>query len=381
MADHGPKQVWLLASVVLIMMSIGLACQREAGSRPDETRMPGLQAIPTASPEVGAEVGFDRGVSYDAFYLPFDVSEEKIRGDLEFVREQGATSVYVTASEADLEDDTKISKALEIGHGLGLRVYLNPYIGGTFSGDEGGSAAGYLQNHPDAEQISRLGQTANRPSINNEQYRTYLKEMIAAFLRYDFDGILLDEPSFSQALPGDYFPYDLASREKFKAMFGHEMPEIENDEVVKFRQVTMADLLKSLFDFIKAARPDIITILVVLPDFGGQDFTGTGDWKSLSAIQSLDVFQIDPYWYPGESWDWFLANIDKLERETSGSKAIKGVWVKAFGMNGEYHLVSQTLQYLKDRRTPWLAVWVTEHLPNADMEATWREIAKVYQQR
>ncbi|NIM05460.1 MAG: hypothetical protein GTN65_07565, partial [Armatimonadetes bacterium] len=112
------------------------------------------------------------------------------------------------------------------------------------------------------------------PSIDSEQYRSYLKEVIAAFLRYDFDGILLDEPHFPHASPGDYFPYDLASREKFKAIFGHEMPETENDEVVKFRQVTMADFLKSLFDFIKGMRPDIITILVVLPDFGGQDQIG-----------------------------------------------------------------------------------------------------------
>ncbi|NIM05459.1 MAG: hypothetical protein GTN65_07560 [Armatimonadetes bacterium] len=50
-------------------------------------------------------------------------------------------------------------------------------------------------------------------------------------------------------------------------------------------------------------------------------------------------------------------------------------------MSGDYHLISQTLQYAKGQRIPWLAVWITEHLPNADMEATWHEIAKVYQQR
>lgn len=340
-----------------------------------DSRTPGS---PTAS-SASDPPGFDRGVSYDTFYFPFDVAQEKIENDLQFMKQQGVTSIYFTASEADLQDKRKTDLVLRAGNTLGLRVYLNPYIGGTFSGDEGGSAAQYLQQHPEDEMTSRLGGKSGLPSINSAQYRAFLKETLGAFLRHDFDGVLLDEPSFPEGSPEDYLPYDQASQEKFTQMFGHEMPDVEDQEVMIFRKAAMLEFLTDLLDFIKGTRPDATTILVVLPDFGGRDFIGTADWRSLSQIESLDVFQIDPYWF-GHGWEWFVANIDKLMRETSGSRALPGAWVQAFAMDSDYQFISQSLRYLTDQGLTWLAAWMTENAPNADMDRTWREIASVYQQ-
>lgn len=331
-------------------------------------------------PEPGA-VRCDRGVSYDAFYLPFDVAEERIRADLQQAHDAGATSVYVTASEADVKNDRKVSLIVAYGHELGLRVFLNPYVGGTFSFDEGGTAALYLERHPDEAHVSRSGASAAVPSIAFPQYRSYLKDTLTRLFEHDFDGLLLDEPTFptTTATTGDYFPYDVASQERFMVRYGRPMPDRQDENVARFREELMTEFLAELFDHVGSIRPEVLNILVVLPsEFDLRDARGSEDWHALSRIPTLDVFQIDPYWYPGQTWDWYAANLDRLAQETDGSGVLLGVWVRAYGLDGEYDRISRTLAYAKERGIPWLASWVTDAVPNKDPAAAWREIARVY---
>ena len=365
---------------MVVVVLLGAGCGED--SSPAARSPSPTQVLETPAPtptDTPAPLRLDLGVSYDAVYFPFDITREKIEGDLDSLKQNGVNSIYVTTSEEDAADPTKIDLILEAGHARGLRVYLNAYIGGTFSGDEGESADQYLLQHPEDEMTSRLGAKSGLPTLNSQVYRAYLKDLLKTFLNRNFDGVLLDEPFFPQGSAEDYYPFDEASQVKFNQMFGEAMPEVENDQVIRFRKIVMQEFLTELLDFIKGTRPEATTILVVLPDFGGRDFIGTDDWRSLSRIDSLDVFQIDPYWYERD-WEWFVANVDNLERETSGSKSLHGAWVQAYGMTGDYERISQSLQYLKDQGIPWLAAWVTDVRPNDDMEATWRAIAEVYLQ-
>jgi hypothetical protein len=327
----------------------------------------------------------DRGVSYDTLYMPPDVPSSKIDGGMQFIKAEGVSSVYVTANESDIQDGRKMTAALQAGHRLGLRVYLDAYIGGAFSGDEGRTAAQYLALHPESAEVSRLGVPANTPSVNDRNYRSYVERELTAFLTaYDFDGVLLDEPAVApiglegQLAVGDYFPYDASSRAAFRAAHGHDMPDKEDAEVVAFRQASMRSFLGEMLDAIKHTRANITTILVVLAhESSGQDFPGTADWNGLAAIRSLDVMQTDPYWYP-DRWDWLQSNVRSLLAATRAHHKRAGVWVQAFSTTGDYDLIWQSLAYLRVQ-VPWLAVWVSDHYPNADMTATWAAIARVYQ--
>lgn len=326
--------------------------------------------------------GLDRGVSYDALYLPPDYPGDAIRAELAGLRSHGVSSVYVTANEADLTDRRKLQAVLEHGHSLGLRVYLDPYVGGTFSGDEGDSAAGYLAAHPDDWNVSRFGERIEVPSLQSAAYRQTLKSYLTTFLEMPFDGLLLDEPTFpypEHLDDGDYVPYDAASQAAFEQRFGHPMPETETPEVETFRRETMRSFLAELLDHAKTERPRLVTILVVLPDrFEGPDRLGTGDWASLSSIDSLEVFQTDPYWFGDLGWDWFLANLDKLDREVTRRGLDRGIWTNAYNLDTEYAQVSRTMRTARDRRIGYLAIWITPVLPNADSNATWNEVEASY---
>jgi hypothetical protein len=326
--------------------------------------------------------GIDRGVSYDALYLPPHYPSDLIRGELETLRAHGVSSVYATASEADLADRRKLDAVLQHGHSLGLRVYLDPYIGGTFSGDEGDSALAYLAEHPEDATWSRFGERIDVPSIRSSAYRATLKRSLSALLEMPFDGVLLDEPTFpypQRLAEGDYVPYDRASQAAFERRFGHAMPATETPEVEVFRQAVMRSFLEDLLDHAKEVRPDLLTILVVLPDrFEGIDRLGTGDWASLSRIHSLDVFQTDPYWFGDLGWGWFLANLDKLDREVTRLGLERGIWTNAYNLTTEYSQISRTMTTARDRKIEYLAIWITPVLPNADSTATWKEIEASY---
>ena len=345
------KWPWLLAVVTL-------AC----GGEP---------AAPAPAPAT------DRGVPYDAVY--FDLTDERIAADLDFIAAQGVTSIYVSCNDRDLGDLDKLRRVVKAGHARGMRVFVDPYLGGVFSFNETDAGSRYNAAHPEQEVRSRTGAGGGVPSINNPAFRAYLEAALRVFFTLDFDGVLLDEPWYPVAEPPDYFPYDAASRALFQTWYGHDMPATADAEVEAFRQRSMVDFHRQLFDLVKSLRPSATTILVVQgASFTEPDVWGTRDWRALASIPSLDVFQIDPYWYPAYDWDWFVANIDRLLTETAGVDVLVGAWVAAYGLPDGYDRISRSLTYLRERRIPWLAAWITDAYPNADQPAAWAEIRAVF---
>jgi hypothetical protein len=331
-----------------------------------------------------ARPALDKGVAYDAFYLPFDVDPAKVRADLSYAKDRGATSIYLTVSERDLQDNRKITTALTSGHDLGLRVYANPYFGGAFSGDEGATASFYLGDHPGDEAVSRRGVVAGVPSINAPAFRAYLEARLDELLTYNFDGLELDEPSFPvSASSDDYFPYDTYSQSIFVQRFGHPMLDADTNEVVILRQESMHSFLQELLDHVRATHPSVTTILVVLPasepdNPGAVDQVGTLDWTALSSISSLDLFQIDPYWFCCHSWEWFTANVHRLMDVPARPGLGLGVWTDAYGLTGTYDQISRSLQYARDSGTSAINAWLSEHLPNQDPDRAWDEIEAAF---
>lgn len=322
----------------------------------------------------------DRGLSYDAFYLPFDVSQEQIRDELTGYQQLGATRIYFTCSEADLDRDHKVQAVLSAAHGLGLAVFANPYFAGVFSGDEGDTARLYLALHPGDREISRRGQQSSVPAYNSPMLRLYLKEQLRRLLGYDFDGLILDEPRFPEPdAPDDYFPYDDASRASFATQFGRPMPDAEEQSVESFRQSSMLAFLRELTDFAKSVRPNLHVALTVLPvaDPALPDRRGTGSWPALAAIPTLDSLQSDPYWPAwGLGFDFFEQNVDRLLTAVAGSAATAGIWVQAYSLPAaDSATISQGLRYARSRHIPSISAWLSPQFPNGDEESVRKQLA------
>lgn len=313
----------------------------------------------------------ERGLSYDAFYLPFDLSLNQVRDELSAYQRLGATRIYFTCTEADLERDHKIQVVLTAAHELGLEVFAGPYFAGVFSGDEGGTASLYLTLHPGDREVSRRGQKTETPAYNSPLLRGYLKEQLRRLLAYDFDGLLIDEPRFPEPTePGDYFPYDDISQTTFMSQFGHPMPDAEESTIEQFRQTSMLAFVRELTDYAKSLRPSLRLALAVLPvvDPSAPDRRGTGDWRALAEIATLDSLHTDPYWPSwGQGFQLFADNLERLQRAVVRPGTTAGIWVQAYSLSeADSATVSEGLLHARKQGVPSINAWLSEHFPNRD---------------
>jgi hypothetical protein len=373
----------VLGSIVVVAVAaaaLGWTLKPNPAADPRRSPTPAV----SASTPTNHAPATEHAVSYDAFYLPFNVTEAKIRSDLTYIKGQNVTAIYVSCNEADIANPAKLNKIVKVGRELGLRLYINPYIGGTFSADEGVSSKYYLDQHPQSDQISRRGlKTGRMPSVNDPAYRAYLRQQIAALAAFDFDGIQYDEPEagdraglLNSALAGvDYYPYDPFSQKLFKDQYGYDLPLFENQDTIAFRRASVLSFVKELIDYTRQIRPGWVIGLVLLPNFNDGDIAGTDNWKDYASLTNLDVFMIDPYWYPDvdRGWDWFQSNVGAFLTATHGSPVRTGIWVRAFGLTGDYSDITQSLQFAA-QHTGWQAVWVTDNWPSADPVAMWAAI-------
>jgi hypothetical protein len=352
------------------------------GTTPSSTTAPTAPArvLPSGRPGP-ARPAEERAITIDLFAAPADIDPVLVRDQLAYAASQGANTVYVSASEVDLANDAKLRATLDLAHDLGLVAVLDPFIGGTFRGDAGGSAATILAAHPEWQATSRQGVAAPVPAINSAAYRDSVLETLDRFLALDIDGIVLDQPSFPlQPLdaPGDYFPFDADAQLQFESRFGHPLPAAQTGEVVQFRHDSMKSFLEDLTIEVRHRRPDVSTRLLVPVDRRVVDTrAGTDDWKELASIQALDALQVE---VPGGADDAvfsaFVYNEGKLVDAIS-SQQVSGMWIAASSLgDGSYAFISTELADARKHGVTQLVVVVSDQHPNAQPEAAWAEIRK-----
>jgi hypothetical protein len=323
----------------------------------------------------------ERAVTIDLFAAPADIDPALVRDQLAYAASQGANTVYLSASEVDLANDAKLRAALDLAHDLGLVAVLDPYIGGTFRGDAGGSAGAVLAAHPEWQATSRQGVAAPVPAINSAAYRDSVLETLDRFLALDIDGVVFDQPSFPQLpleTPGDYFPYDADAQLQFESRFGHVLPARETAEVVQFRHDSMKSFLEDLTIEVRHQRPDVSTRLLVPADLRVVDTrAGTDDWKELASIQALDALHVAAPGGPDDAaFALFVHNQDRLI-EAVGSQQASGMWIAAEALgDGSYAFISAEIADARKHGVTQLVVARSDQHPNAQPEAAWAEIRK-----
>ena len=404
-----------LVPLLVVLLGVLGACSNDGVTGPDEAARPpaGTGSMPGSTAPGGSQAGSsvpgttartgpvstaparvlpsgrpgpafpteERAVTLDLFAAPADIDPAVVRDQLAYAASQGANTVYVSASEVDLGNDTKLRATLDLAHDLGLVAVLDPFIGGTFRGDAGGSALAVLAAHPEWQAVSRQGVAAPVPAINTAAYRDSVLDTLDRFLALDIDGVVFDQPSFPQQpldAPGDYFPFDADAQLQFESRFGHVLPARETAEVVQFRHDSMKSFLEDLTIEVRHQRPDVSTRLLVPPDLGVVDTrAGTDDWKELASIQALDALHVAA---PGggdeAAFAAFVRNQDRLI-DAVGTQQASGMWIAASGLGeGSYAFISTEIADARKHGVTHLVVVVSDQHPNAQPEAAWAEIRK-----
>lgn len=294
----------------------------------------------------------------DLFYLAPDVSAAFINELAQRAWIAGADSVYVTVSERDLVDDRKLRTAIDAIHARDMRVILDPYIGGTFSSDEGDSAAPYLAAHPGDRSIAADGTPGNVPTVASPGYRARMADTLQALLAYDVDALLLDEPQLPQTATS-FFPADQWATAEFQQRFGYPMSTTWTADVTSFRQAILADFIVTMLAAAESVRPDIPKILVAIDDrFNGADGYGTNDWHLLSNLPYLDEFATDPYVANAN----FLPNMAKL-RSVDRPGLRLGMWSSAFNLGtnlADYDRIRDAINAEWIGGIEHISVWISE---------------------
>ncbi|MCX5715959.1 MAG: hypothetical protein NTV07_03690 [Candidatus Omnitrophica bacterium] len=245
------------------------------------------------------------GISYFGSRIQRHVKE-----DMADVVRHNCNFVVHTFSETDLEFYKGTMKEIvEISHGAGLEVWIDPWaVGGVFGGE---TYSKFIAQHLDVRQISAKGESLPAACLNNKKFRLFMHSWIDASLEIGSDVLFWDEPHF-YLYPLDEMERDLTlwacrcdiCRQAFKKQFGYEMPVELNRDVRVFKEDSIVDFLKEMCDYTKGHRAvgssghSIKNAVCFLPFKG--ELGGIMDWSKAARIDSLDIVGVDPYWRPGE---------------------------------------------------------------------------------
>ncbi|NQU73651.1 MAG: hypothetical protein HQ547_02955 [Candidatus Omnitrophica bacterium] len=247
------------------------------------------------------------GVSYFGSRIQRHVKE-----DMQDIKDHNCNFVVHTFSETDLEFYKGTMKEIvEISHGLGLEVWVDPWaVGGVFGGE---AYSKFVAVNLEAREISAKGESLPAACLNNAQFRDFMLSWIDAALELKPDVFFWDEPHF-YLYPLDQMERDSTlwacrcevCRREFKKRFGYEMPVESNDDIKLFKEDSIIDFLKTMCEYVKNRAPKtenqeprtIKNAVCFLPFKGS--LGGIMDWSKAAAIKSLDIIGTDPYWKVGE---------------------------------------------------------------------------------
>jgi hypothetical protein len=240
----------------------------------------------------------ETGVSYYGISYP-----EHAERDFKEMIQHNCNAVILALSEFDIDFwFPNIIKVTKVAKDLGLKVYLDTWGIGKWFGGEPPSL--FLTNNSANRQISAFtNEQLPAACFNTRAFRDYfygICEKLA--IHVDADGFFWDEPHY--ALPKSYAsitggPGDDWScrcpvcQEKFKVLYGYEMPKVMTREVIAFRENEALEILRHASERIKTIRPEskiVCCVHATINTYYVKENRGYDDWEKVCKVDAFDVF-------------------------------------------------------------------------------------------
>ncbi|MBC7320550.1 beta-galactosidase trimerization domain-containing protein, partial [bacterium] len=165
---------------------------------------------------------------------------------------------YFKSSVADTVPLDLLGEYLKSAHREGIRViiYFNVH---WLSPKMAERHKDWVQLRKDGSIIDDVYGLGMSPCVNSPTYRSWSFQVIKDLANYDIDGIFLDGPIFIAS--GCYCQ---ACREKFKRLYGKELPTKEDwedqtwKEFIEFRYESITDYMRDAYNSLKEVKPEAI---------------------------------------------------------------------------------------------------------------------------
>ena len=250
--------------------------------------------------------------------------------DMEDLSRKHFTYVVHTFSENDFNFYRKTMKEIiKISKDKGLETHIDPWgVGKVFGGE---AFSQYISIHPDVCQVLSDGAPAGIACPNNPEFRKFIHEWEDAAVETGADYLFWDEPHF-------YLPGWMGGRpdtwgcrcefckRKFEEQTGSPMPEIETDEVRRFKQSSIRDFLQEMIT--RGHEKGVKNSLCILP--GSTE--NTDALQQLASLEHLDNFGTDPYWYAAKrDVEEYVSDFSRKVKEVCDTLGREGhIWIQGF---------------------------------------------------
>jgi len=318
------------------------------------------------------------GVSYFGNRILKHVEE-----DMKELKEIGFDVIVHTFSENDhkfyfrtMKDIVKLTK------NLGMEVWIDPWgVGGVFGGE---AFSNFLIENPSEWQITNRGRAVGSACFNSPKFREYMKRWLEAAVETGANAVFWDEPHFHilKDFPKEWTCRCERCKEKFKEIYGHDMPEEFTEEVSNFRNKTIEDFFEEVLSYSK--KLGMKNVICFLP-FESELF-GLKDYESIAKIEYVDNIGSDPYWmaFKLEMNSFLKETTQKILKLSSKYGKENHMWLQAFKIpRGREEDIVKGAKILKKENVETVLFWgvfACKHISSIapdDPEKAWEVVKQI----
>ncbi|MGI8905531.1 MAG: hypothetical protein ACR2IE_03455 [Candidatus Sumerlaeaceae bacterium] len=283
-----------------------------------------------------------------------------VRTDMQELAQMGCTYVVHCFNENDwlFYHDT-IREIVDISHGAGLEVHIDPWgVGKVFGGE---SFSNFVMQNVDAMQMVSDGKPVGSACPNHPRFRAFMREWIDAAVTTGADVLFWDEPHFYLAgwmggRPNTWGCRCAVCAEKFQQHYGSPLPAEENDEVRKFKENSIIEFLGELVAYGHECGKRNSLCVLPLRDASHS----TANWQKLAGIPHLDIFGTDPYWYAfnKDMREFVGAACEDVKEVCTQHNLDSQIWLQGYKTPaGREHELVEAVELMVQKGIRDIAVW------------------------
>ena len=328
--------------------------------------------------------GVETGVSYFGSRDP-----EHVKRDMEDIARHNCTFVVHTFSEADYHFYSEaMREVVRISRDAGLTVYIDPWgVGGVFGGE---AYSRFVMENPEETQRLADGTALPAACLNRPAFQAFMDDWIDGAVETGADVLFWDEPHFyipRAVWRGEQGENEWACRcdrcqELFRLRYGEEMPEVMTDEVISFRDRSIVDFFTGASA--RGAAAGVKNAVVMLPQ--ESPLTGVSSWDLIAAIDTVDIFGSDPYWYAYRlpMREFVSATTEKVISVSAEYGKIPQMWVQAYRVPmGREQEIADAISIIADMGIRNVAAWSFRggspmNLQSDDPDLVWEVLGAAY---